>query len=405
MWPPIIVVKRSRPGTVVLLTSHRVFSAATVMMPGLSGYEVLEKIRQRHPLAELPIIMATSKDRSDDVVHALRLGANDYVTKPVDFDVLIARIETHLAIRRHAVSIAKEEARGPVTPSGEDGQSTKPPRFARIDRYEIIQPLGHGGMGSVYLARDPALGRLIAIKLIRDGGDDPERRERFAREARSAAQLSHTNIVTIYDVGEHEGQPYIAMEFVPGESLAAIIARRAERPMHWNLTVMERLCAGLSHAHRAGIVHRDIKPANVMITPDGALKILDFGIARRTDSDVTHSATVLGTLNYMSPEQLSGERVDARSDIFALGAVFYEILSHQQAFPGTVQDGVLRRILEASPRPLRELCPALAPELIAVVEQALEKDPVRRQPDVDAIQRVLSDVSRRLKVGMTSTSS
>jgi CheY-like chemotaxis protein len=371
-----------------------------VMMPGLSGYEVLERIRKTYSLAELPVIMATSKDRGEDVVRALRIGANDYVTKPVDFEVLVARMETQLTLTRLVASRASVVAAPPHASAsraapGADG-TTLAPQFELIDRYEIVQPLGYGGMGAVFLARDPALGRLIAIKLIREGADDPEHRERFAREARSAARLAHPNIVTIYDIGEHHGQPYMAMEFVPGQTLAAIIAQSEDRSLGWKLSVIEHLCAALAHAHRAGLVHRDIKPANIMITPEGAVKILDFGIARLAESDVTRTGVVLGTLNYMAPEQLSGERADNRTDIFALGAVCYELLSQKQAFPGTVQDGLLKRILLTSPTPLQELCPRLDRELVSAIEQSLEKLPAWRQTDVDKIRVVVKRVSERL---------
>jgi CheY-like chemotaxis protein len=368
-----------------------------VMMPRLSGYEVLDRIRTSYSLSELPVIMATSRDRSEDVVHALRQGANDYITKPIDFDVLVARIETHLAMKRQAESRsspAPDASRRVAPPYG--GNTTVAPQFGRIGRYEIVQPLGEGGMGAVFLARDPSLGRLVAIKLIREGADDPERRERFAREARSAAQLAHPSIVTIYDIGEHGGQPYMAMEFVPGETLAAVIARGEDRPLASKLNVIDHLCAGLAHAHRAGIVHRDVKPANVMITPEGSVKILDFGIARLSESHVTRTGMVLGTLNYMAPEQLSGERADNRTDIFALGAVCYELLSHKQAFPGTVRDGLLKRILLSAPTPLQQLCPQLDKELVSAVEQALDKEPGRRQADVDHLRLVVKRVNERI---------
>ena len=161
-------------------------------------------------------------------------------------------------------------------------------------------------MGDLYLGRDPMLDRFVAIKMLKAGSTADDLRERFAREARSAARLAHVNIVTIYDVGEHEGQPYIAMEYVLGETLLEKIRRRSDLPLATKLQYVDELCAGLAHAHRAGIIHRDIKPANLIVAAEGTLKILDFGIARLADSSMTQSGMMLGTLNYMSPEQISG---------------------------------------------------------------------------------------------------
>ena len=199
-----------------------------------------------------------------------------------------------------------------------------------IGRYEVRQRIGEGGMGALFLALDPAIDRLVALKLLRV--DNEETRARFLREARSAGRLQHPHIVTVYDVGEHQGQPFIAMEYVKGETLGEVISRRAPLSIVGKLTLMEDLCAGLDYAHTEGLVHRDIKPANLMVTngTDG-LKILDFGIARGSgDSGLTEVGTTIGTPNYMSPEQASGKTVDQRSDIFAVGAVIYEILAYRQ---------------------------------------------------------------------------
>jgi serine/threonine protein kinase len=206
----------------------------------------------------------------------------------------------------------------------------------RIDRYEIVERLGRGGMGVVYLATDPALGRTVAIKMLTE--DNEELRERFAREARSAAALKHNNIVTIYDVGEDQGRPFIAMEYLEGENLAEVIRRRAQVPLRQKLDWILELCAGLGYAHRTHIVHRDIKPANLLITTEGALKILDFGIARvtadATADGLTRMGMLMGSPHYMSPEQAEGQPVDERSDIFAVGLVMYELLSSAR-FLGT----------------------------------------------------------------------
>jgi serine/threonine-protein kinase len=201
-----------------------------------------------------------------------------------------------------------------------------------IARYQVLNHLEAGGMGSVYLARDPAIDRLVAIKLLKEGFDNAELRERFMREARSAGRLRHINIVTIFDVGEHDNQPFIAMEYVEGETLYALIKRRAALSIGRKIQLMDELAAGLQYAHRGGIVHRDIKPKNVMLDADGVVKVLDFGIARVADGGgggiKTQAGMLMGTLNYMAPEQMMGlPDVDARADQFSAGAVFYELLA------------------------------------------------------------------------------
>jgi len=262
-----------------------------------------------------------------------------------------------------------------------------------IGRYRVVRRLGAGGMGAVYLARDPELDRELAIKLVKDDlRDDPELRERFTREARSAARLRHHNIITVFDIGEFEGRPFIAMEFIPGESLADIIKRGAAVPLACALGWMESLCAGLAHAHKSGIVHRDIKPANLMVDPEGALKIVDFGIARLGESQLTREGMLVGTANYISPEQLLGSGADFRSDIFAVGAVCYELLTLRRAFPGTISDGLFTRICHEQPPALEQLRPDVDRSVVDIVNRALEKDPARRYQDLAVMAQHLARV-------------
>ena len=264
-----------------------------------------------------------------------------------------------------------------------------------IGRYQIQRTLGVGGMGAVYLARDPVIDRLLAIKLMREGVDTPEVRERFMREARSAGRLRHPNIVTIFDVGEHDGQPFIAMEYIEGRTLADLIRHQAAVPLTRRLQLVEDLCAGLYYAHRAGIVHRDVKPANVILGEDGLVKILDFGIARIGGAGITQG--IVGTLNYMAPEQLEGKEIDPRTDIFAVGALFYELLSYRRAFPGDLSDGILTKILAGRPEPLESLVPHLDSPLVAMVNRCLEKKPASRYPDCAALARDIAAVRSRLQ--------
>ena len=253
-------------------------------------------------------------------------------------------------------------------------------------------------MGVVYLAKDPVLGRTVALKMLTE--DNEELRERFAREARSAAALDHTNIVTIYDVGEDNGQPFIAMKYLDGETMAELIRRRAPITLGRKLELMGELCAGLGYAHRSGIVHRDIKPANLMITTDGTLKILDFGIARVTaeasHSGLTRLGTLIGSPHYMSPEQAEGLPADERSDIFSVGLVFYELLSFTRAFPGDLSHVVLHNIVHKEPRPIRELVPDIDSELERIVTKGVVKDPPRRYQTLAELASDLERVQERL---------
>jgi serine/threonine-protein kinase len=252
-----------------------------------------------------------------------------------------------------------------------------------IGRYSVLHRLGAGGMGCLYLARDPSLDRLVAVKLLlEDLSDNSELRERFSREARAAARLRHPNIVTIFEFGDLDGRPFIAMEYVPGESLGEMICRGAPLSLQQKLSYIDDLCSGLAHAHKAGIVHRDIKPANIMIDRDGVLKIVDFGIARLAESTMTRQGDVVGTVNHMSPEQLVGGAIDQRSDVFAVGTVLYEILTYTKAFPGTIADGVIERIMRGSPEPVSRLCPGVDPRIERIIARALEKHVSDRYQDL-----------------------
>ena len=250
-------------------------------------------------------------------------------------------------------------------------------------------------MGSLYLAKDPKIGRLVAIKLVRQEFDSPEARQRFAREAQSAGTLRHPNIVTIFDVDEHDGLPFIAMEYVEGETLSEIVRRKAGYSLAARLQWIEELCGGLAYAHRQGVVHRDVKPANLMLGSDGTLKILDFGLARRDTSKVTQSHAIIGTPHYMSPEQIRAGDVGPRSDIFAVGAVLYEVVSYAEAFPGSVHQA-MHRILFEAPKPIREIVPDVDPGIEAILHRALEKDPAQRFDDLTVMRTELTFVRQRL---------
>jgi serine/threonine-protein kinase len=265
-----------------------------------------------------------------------------------------------------------------------------------IGGYHILEEIGRGGMGSVYRARDRKIGRDVAIKLLREGLDGREMRERFAQEARSAGRLQHPNVVSIFELGDHGGLPFIAMEYVQGETLASIIKRRPDLPLTRKLTVMDQICAALHHAHRMEIVHHDIKPANIMIDDDGAVKILDFGVARMGHSSHAQPGVLIGTLNYLAPEQMTGEPTDARVDMFSAGAVFYELLSYRRPFAPDDATTVMQRVLHGRPEPLALVCPNLDPAIVTIVTRCLEKQAEDRYPDLGAVRTALRGVIRRL---------
>jgi serine/threonine-protein kinase len=270
------------------------------------------------------------------------------------------------------------------SPDGADDAALK-----RIGRYELIDKIGKGGMGVVYSGKDTVIGRQVAVKmLVSDIDISEETRERFFREARSAGQLMHRNIITIYDFGEEGGRAYIVMELLTGDSLHKVLTNPEPMPIERQVEIMTRVCEGLAFAHARGIVHRDVKPANLFITTEGQLKILDFGVARIASSKLTRSGLIVGTPDYMSPEQVMGKVVDQRSDIFSCGTVFYQLLTRRKPFAAKRLPQVLDKVMSENPEPLTE---AEAPqELAAIVMQALEKEPEKRyQRMIEMLQALM----------------
>jgi Tol biopolymer transport system component len=261
----------------------------------------------------------------------------------------------------------------------------------RIGPYDVVAPLGAGGMGEVYRARDTRLGRDVALKTLHAGvSTRPDRLQRFAQEARSTGLLNHPNIVAVYDVGDHAGTPYVVSELLEGETLRERIAG-TPLPVRKAVDYASQVARGLAAAHDKGIVHRDLKPENVFVTRDGRVKILDFGLAKlmdhgqevhgeseTRDKPPTDAGTVLGTVGYMSPEQVRAKPVDHRSDIFSFGAVFYEMLSGQRAFRGTSAVETMNAILKEDPPALSETARHLPPALERIVAHCLEKNPEER---------------------------
>jgi serine/threonine-protein kinase len=264
-------------------------------------------------------------------------------------------------------------------------------------RYELEGKLGEGAMGVVYRARDRNLGRVVALKMLApELGAEDELRLRFQREAEAIGRLSHPNIVAVYDMGEHQGRLYLAMELLEGEDLRALVEKQAQLQPAERVRILAEIAAGVAYAHSRGVVHRDLKPANILLTAGGRVKLLDFGLARLASMDtITRRGVILGTPDYMSPEQAMGKIVDFRSDIFSSGAVFYEFLTLQKPFKGKTLHSVLYQIISEQPDSVLTLNPEVPARLALLVHRMLAKDPDRRP-------QAMSDVETELR-GMSSS--
>jgi hypothetical protein len=271
--------------------------------------------------------------------------------------------------------------------------------MASFGRYEIVDKLGEGAMGVVYRARDLNMGRVVALKMLSAelGGED-ELHLRFQREAEAIGRLSHPNIVSVFDLGQVEGRLYMAMELLDGEDLRQLIEKQVNLGLAERVRILAEICAGVGYAHSRGVVHRDIKPANIVVTASGHVKLLDFGLARVASRDtITRRGVILGTPDYMSPEQAMGKGIDQRTDIFSSGAVFYEFLTGQKPFKGKTLHSVLYQIISGEPDPVLTLNPELPARLALVVHRMLIKDPEKRYPAMDEPGRELRALEEGLR--------
>jgi serine/threonine protein kinase/dienelactone hydrolase len=279
--------------------------------------------------------------------------------------------------------------------------------------YEIVAPIGAGGMGEVYRARDPRLGRDIALKVLpEEFAADASRRARFEQEARAASALNHPNIVTVYDIGSQDGVPFVAMELIDGETLSDLLLRGPLAPRQV-LDLARQMADGLAKAHAAGIIHRDLKPANVIVSRDGHVKILDFGLAKlvgtsappassalsdlaTAERPLTAHGVMLGTVAYMSPEQAQGKAVDPRSDVFSLGIVFYEMTTRRRPFGGDNSASILSAILRDTPASITESDPSVPAPLDRIIRHCLEKEPAARYKDASQVSDALRTLGEDL---------
>jgi serine/threonine-protein kinase len=275
------------------------------------------------------------------------------------------------------------------TLSGSFGPGT---RFAR---FEIEKHLGRGGMGDVYLVRDTVMQRRAALKTIRPNEElSPqeliEMRQRFYREAQTAGRLTHPNIVTVYDVGEDLGMSYIVMEFVEGQTLAAYMKKgRLSLPQIKHVIV--NAATGLDYAHQNGVFHRDVKPDNIMVSKTGIVKVMDFGIARVVESELTKTGSIMGTPSYMSPEQVRGQKIDARSDTFSLGVILYELLTGKKPFTGDTMSSLMFSIMKDEPPQPSTLDTKIDVAWDTILRKALAKEAEGRYPTARELAQAVRD--------------
>ena len=331
-----------------------------VEMPGLNGLEVLDRLRLRHSLSELPVFMVSATQDYPLMVDAIERGANDFLTKPIHFDLLLAKIRQQLGLRQHS-QLGQELRVGSM-----------------VGHYRLTGKLGEGAMGVVFRAHDTHLLREVALKIVNPDVVHNHTNDIFLVEARAVARVDHPSVVRIHEIG-HKPCKFIAMELVDGETLSEYATRDLE--LREVRDVMLQLLSAIGAVHEAGIVHRDLKPSNVMITPEGRVKIMDFGLARSREFDLRGAsmAGICGTPQYMAPEHFGGtDEVDSQSDLFAVGVMLYEILTGYLPFTGPTIGELLYSIARDRPTPPVQLRSSIPEELSAACLGALEKDKQRR---------------------------
>jgi serine/threonine protein kinase len=287
----------------------------------------------------------------------------------------------------------------------EPGAGSGQGAFRRLHKFELHERIGEGAMGVVWKAYDSVLRRFVALKLLNPSfGRTQELRERFHREARAAAALQHPNIVTVYDLGESDGQLFIAMELVEGRDLSDLISVRAPLPLEHKLDVVIELLQGLGYAHARGVIHRDVKPSNVRMASDGRVKIMDFGIARLQNADRTGSgAVIVGTPSYMAPEQITNGEITPATDVFAVGCLLYELLTYERPFEAETVHGVFYQVLSTTPKPLRTVAPSIPASLERVTLKAMAKTPHERFASADEFRSSLLGLRHALSDPATTT--
>jgi CheY-like chemotaxis protein len=387
----VIAVEDGRRALDVVATSRVDLVLLDVMMPGLTGLDVLRKLRESHPPSELPVVMVTAKNESEDVVEALELGANDYVSKPIDFPVVLARVMAHLRARpSRSANPAEPQMPSQVVPGSVLG-----------GRYRIESRIGTGSFGSVFKGVHIELDSPVAIKVLGTSvATDPDALARFRREGVSACRVRHPNAVAVLDFSVTDaGVAYLVMEMLHGRSLDRETESLGRLTAQRSAQIVIPVCGALAAAHAAGIVHRDIKPSNIFLHQIGRRelpKVLDFGIARLAGEaalaqSLTTDGSLLGTPAYMAPERFSSRPYDGKSDVYSLGIMLYQMLAGRLPFVTPHRDPMAMAIMQRTedPPPLPRLDPPVPAEVEGVVREALQKDPESR-PAADELARLLA---------------
>jgi tetratricopeptide (TPR) repeat protein len=397
------------PARQLLAASHALAGRAA------DGARVLARIADA-PADPSPLLAAADpavREPFLDGLRRARLAVEE--ERPTAAEGILGRLETGGALRGGVARGLVRELEG----NGGGAQRGEIRIGDRVGRFRVTDRLGSGGMGLVYRAVDPRLGRAVALKLLPEHlVHDPSMRARFEREARAASALNHPNICTIFEIDEQAGRPFIAFELLEGVVLSELI-RGGPLQVGRVLDIGLDVTSGLEAAHGEGLVHRDVKPANLFVTDRGPTKILDFGVAKwvrppdgedsTDDTPLQHTLTspgaIPGTVAFMSPEQALGREVDARSDLFSLGAVLYEALTGQRAFRAATTAALIQVIVHQEPAPMSSLAPGLDPAIESLVGRLLRKDPDRRLSSATLLRQELEEVARRLATGDLATGS
>ena len=375
-----------------------------VMMPGITGLDVLRAVREKRSPIELPVIMVTAKDESADIVQAFQMGANDYVTKPIDFPVVLARVQTQLRMKLGA---ARPPVAAPGHPSPAAAVAEVKTAAVLAGKYRIEAKLGSGAFGVVYRATHMALDHPVAVKILQHNvllsDDRSDALARFRREGISTCRVNHPNAVTVIDFGVTDnGVAYLVMELLEGKTLAESLRENGTFSPARCLEILSPICSVLEEAHASGVVHRDIKPANIFlhgIRGEEIVKVLDFGIAKLVGSasdehaTMTMEGSLLGTPAYMAPERVANKVYDGRADVYSVGVMLYQMLVGHPPFKAQDPVALAVQQMNATPPAPRDINPDVPPAVEAVVLEALVKDPDLRPTATLLAQRFASAVA------------